>query len=189
MLGEAASYLEELEQVGGHICMGVGSDYDTMQGKEAGGYMVMAAPGIPAAANAAPSHPHQGWEGTEYMPMSHFQPRTFSSSSLPFSYNPGAGDPGHGLQDPHRGVGDSWETAPVQSCLQPLSELVREYVCIEYPAPDYTVDPLDGHLNYVDLDLVPPLEVQGDTPRARTHSYDRIQFQNDGETRVRACQV
>ncbi|KAM5261911.1 insulin receptor substrate 1-like [Hipposideros larvatus] len=189
MLGAAASYPEELEQVGGHICMGAGSDYETMQGKEAGGYMVMAAPGIPAAANAAPSHPRQGWEGTEYMPMSHFQPRSFSSSSLPFSYNPGAGDPGHWLQDPHRGVGDSCRTAGAQSCLQPLSERAGEYVCIEYPTPDCTPDPLDGHLNYVDLDLVPPLEARGDAPGASTHSYARIQFQNDGETRVRARQV
>lgn len=126
------------------------------------------------------------------MPMSHFPPGSFSLSSLPFSYKPGY--PGHWLQGPYWGIGDSWGTAGAQPCLQPPSELAGEYVYIEYPAPDYIgrgtaiPDPPDSHLNYVDLDLVPPLEAQGRAPGASTHclhSYARIQFQNDGEARVR----
>ena len=46
-------------------------------------------------------------------------------------------------------------------------------MCTEYMAQDYleTVisDPPNGHLNYIDLDLVPPLEVGGSTPRASMH--------------------
>lgn len=188
-LGAAASFPQGLEQGRGHICMGAGSDYKPIHSKVASGYMVMAAPRIPAAANAAPSHLHQGWEGTEYMPMSHFQPPSFSSSSLPFSYKPGAGDPGHWLQGPYRDAGDSWGTAGAQSCLQPPSQLAGEYVCIKYPAPEYIANPLDGHLNYVDLDLVPPLEARGDAPGDSTHSYARIQFQRDRNARVRAQRV
>ncbi|XP_032965772.1 insulin receptor substrate 1-like [Rhinolophus ferrumequinum] len=187
-LGAAASYPEGLEQGGGHIPVGAGSDYQSMQGEEAGGYMVMAAPGIPAAANTTA----QDWEGTEYMPMSHVPPGSFSLSSLPLSYKPGY--PGHWLQGPYRGIGDSWGAAGAQPCLQSPSELAGEYVYIEYPAPDYVgrgtaiPDPPDSHLNYVDLDLVPPLEAQGSAPGVSTHclhSYARIQFQNDREARER----
>lgn len=77
--------------------------------------------------------------------------------------------------------------------MQPPSELAGEYVCIEYAAADYIgmgtaiPEPPDRGLNYVDLDLVPPLEVRGHAPgaRPRPHSYARLEFQNLADTRVR----
>ncbi|XP_037363954.1 insulin receptor substrate 1-like [Talpa occidentalis] len=184
-LGAAASYPEGLERGGGYIGMGAGSDYEPMGAGEAGGYMVMAPPGLrQAAANALPHQPLQELGGTEYVPMSHFPSGSFSSSSLPRSYKPGAGEPG-----PRRGVGGNWGPAGTQPCLQLPSELAGEYVCIEYTAPKYVGTgtakpaPLDGRLNYIDLELVPPLEARGDAPGGSTLSYARIEFQKLREAR------
>lgn len=187
MLRAAASCPEGLEQGGGHVLTRAGSDYEPMGGKEASGYMAMAPPSILAAANTAPCHLHQDWKGTEYVPMSCFPPGSFSSSSLHCSFKPAARDPGHGLQGPHWDTGDRWRTAGAHPCLQPPSELAGEYVCIEYGAPDSVgtgtgiPEPPDGHLNYIDLDLVPPLGAQGDALGASKHplhSYAQIEFQN-----------
>ncbi|TEA41222.1 hypothetical protein DBR06_SOUSAS9810020, partial [Sousa chinensis] len=184
--GAAASHPEGLELGGVYITKGARSDYEPMGVSQASGYVVMATPGLPASAKAASHQLLQDGGVTEYVSMSLCAPRSFSSSFLPLSYRPGAGEPGPGLQGPHLGVGDDWGSAGAQRCLQPPSELAGEYVCIEYAAADYIgmgTDIPDGGLNYVDLDLVPPLEVQGDAPGARNrpHSYAHIEFQNLGE--------
>ncbi|EPY78520.1 hypothetical protein CB1_001052010 [Camelus ferus] len=64
--------------------------------------------------------------------------------------------------------------------------LAGEYVCIEHLGMRTAIPDLpDGSLNYVDLDLVPPLEARGDAPKTRQHlhSYARIEFQNLREAR------
>ncbi|KAM9584482.1 uncharacterized protein ACIGJ3_002915 [Trichechus inunguis] len=197
-LGAAASYPQGLERGGGYITMGARSDYEPMGGGEASGYMVMAPPGnrpgpLPAA-NPAPRSLLQDWGGTEYEPMSRFPPGSFSSSSLPRSYKPGAVEPGLGLQSTHRGVWGSLGLEEAQPRSQPLSELAGEYVRIGYAAPDYVAmgtarpKPPDRRLNYVDLDLVPSQEERGEGPAAgtyRPHSYARIAFQKLWEVSVR----
>ncbi|XP_066868241.1 insulin receptor substrate 1-like [Kogia breviceps] len=190
-LGSEASHLEGLERGGVSITKGARSDYEPMGGGQASGYVVMATPGLPASAKAASRQPLQDGGVTEYVSMSLCAPRSFSSSFLPLSYTPGAGESGPGLQSPHLGVGDEWGPAGAQRCLQPPSKLAREYVCIEYAAANYIgmgtdiPEPPDGDgsLNYVDLDLVPPLEVRGDAPgpRHRPQSYAHIEFQNLGQ--------
>uniref|UniRef100_A0A8C0D5N4 Insulin receptor substrate 1-like n=1 Tax=Balaenoptera musculus TaxID=9771 RepID=A0A8C0D5N4_BALMU len=189
-LGAAASHPEGLERGGVYITKGAGSDYEPMGGGQASGYVVMAPPGLPASAKAASRQPLQDGGVTEYVSMSLCAPRSFSSSFLPLPYRPGAGEPGPGLQGPRLGVGDDWGPAGAQRCLQPPSELAGEYVCT---AADYIrmgtdiPEPPDGGLNYIDLDLVPPLEVRGDAPgaRHRPHSYAHIEFQNLGQAQVR----
>ncbi|XP_073740229.1 uncharacterized protein [Callorhinus ursinus] len=183
----AASQPEGLERGGGYIAMGAQSDYEPMGGGEAGGYMVMAPPRLAASAPAAPHHPLQGCGGSEYVPMSRSLPGSSPSSSLPRSYELGAGGPGPSFQGPRRSIGERWGPAAAHSSLQPPSELAGEYVCIKYVAPDYLgmgsaiQEAPNGHLNYVDLDLIPPLEARGDAPgsvRNRQHSYACIEFQN-----------
>ena len=190
-LREVVSNPARLEQGGGYITMGAGSDYEPMKGGQAGGYVVMAPPGLPASTKAASRQPLQDGGVTEYVTMSCCAPRSFSSSFLPLSS--GAGEPGPGLQGVHLGIRDGWGRAGAQPCLQPPSELAGEYVCIEYAAADYIgmgtaiPEPSDQGLNYVDLDLVPPLEVRGHAPgaRSRPHSYARLEFQNLAEAGVR----
>ncbi|KAF3813952.1 hypothetical protein GH733_017984 [Mirounga leonina] len=192
----AASPPEGLERGGGYVAMGARSEYEPMGGGEAGGYMVMAPPRLAASAPAAPHYPRQGCGGTEYVPMSRFPPGSLSSSSLPCFYKLGAGEPGPSFQGPRRSIGERWGPAGAHSSLQPPSELAGEYVCIKYVAPDYLgmgtaiQEPPNGHLNYVDLDLIPPLEARGHAPgasRSRQHSYACIEFQNLREAPVRRC--
>ncbi|KAG8523730.1 Insulin receptor substrate 1 [Galemys pyrenaicus] len=189
-LGTAASYPEGLEWGGGYISMGAGSDYEPMGDGEAGGYMVMAPPGLlMAAADAVPHQPLQESRGTEYVPMSRFPPGSSSSNPQPRSYKPGARKPG-----PRCSVGGNWGLAGTQPCLQLPSELAGEYVRIEYTAPNYVATgtakpaPPDGRLNYVDLELVPPLEARGDAPGGSTLSYARIEFQKLQEVR-NSCSI
>ncbi|XP_012587068.1 PREDICTED: insulin receptor substrate 1-like [Condylura cristata] len=180
-LDAAAPYPEELEQGRGYISMGARSDYEPMGGGEAGGYMVMAPPGLGLAPPDAPHQPLQEGGGTEYVPMSRFPPGSFSSSSQPRSYKPG-------------GIGSNWGPAGTQPCRQLPSELAGEYVCIEYTAPNYVgtgaakLAPPDGRLNYIDLELVPPLEVRGDAPGSSMLSYARIEFQKLREAR-NSCSI
>ncbi|XP_027965805.1 insulin receptor substrate 1-like [Eumetopias jubatus] len=183
----AASQPEGLERGGGYIAMGAQSDYEPMGGGEAGGYMVMAPARLAASAPAAPHHPLQGCGGSEYVPMSRSLPGSSPSSSPPRSYELGAGGPGPSFQGPRRSIGERWGPAAAHSSLQPPSELAGEYVCIKYVAPDYLgmgsaiQEAPNGHLNYVDLDLIPPLEARGDAPgsvRNRQHSYACIEFQD-----------
>ncbi|XP_043771067.1 insulin receptor substrate 1-like isoform X1 [Cervus elaphus] len=191
---EAASNPVRLERGGGYITMGAGSDYEPMKGGQAGGYVVMEPPGLPASTKAASRQPLQDGGVTEYVTMSCCAPRSFSSSFLPLSS--GAGEPGPGLQGAPLSIRDGWGRAGAQPCLQPPSELAGEYVCIEYAAADYIgmgtaiPEPPDRGLNYVDLDLVPPLEVRGHAPgaRPRPHSYARLEFQNLADTRS-SCSI
>uniref|UniRef100_A0A452FYU4 Insulin receptor substrate 1-like n=1 Tax=Capra hircus TaxID=9925 RepID=A0A452FYU4_CAPHI len=184
-LGEAASNPARLERGGSYITMGAGSDYEPMKGGQAGGYVVMEPPGLPASTKAAPRQPLQDGGSTEYVTMSCCAPRSFPF--LPLSS--AAGEPGPGLQGAHLGLRGGWGRAGAQPSLQPPSELAGEYVCIEYAAADYIgmgtaiPEPPDHGLNYVDLDLVPPLEVRGHAPgaRSRPHSYARLEFQNLAE--------
>ncbi|XP_039077843.1 insulin receptor substrate 1-like [Hyaena hyaena] len=190
----AALHPGELEQGGGYVAMGARSDYEPMGGGEAGGYMVMAPPGLAASVHTPPHKQLRGCRGTEYVPMTHFLPGSFPSSSLPGSYKPGPRRQGPSFQGPPPGVGECWGLAGAHPCLQSPSELAGEYVCIKYVAQDYLgmgsaiQDPANSHLNYIDLDLVPPLEAQGDAPGSgihRPYSYARIEFQNLREVPVR----
>ncbi|XP_032315580.1 insulin receptor substrate 1-like isoform X1 [Camelus ferus] len=188
-LGAAASYPEGLEQGGGYITMGAGSDYEPMEGGQASGYMVMAPRGLLASARASPHRLLQDAGSTEYVSMSHCTPQPFSLSSIPHSYRAGA--PGPGLQGLCLGIEDSWGPAGAQPCLRPPSQLAGEYVCIEHLGMRTAIPDLpDGSLNYVDLDLVPPLEARGDAPKTRQHlhSYARIEFQNLREARS-SCNI
>lgn len=101
-----------------------------------------------------------------------------------------------GSKAPIKSIGASWGPAVAQPCLQPPSELAREYVCIKYVASNYigmdTViqNRLDGHFNYVDLNLISPLEASGHAWGPSTyhpHSYTQIECQNFREAKVRAC--
>ncbi|KAB1263093.1 Insulin receptor substrate 1 [Camelus dromedarius] len=92
------------------------------------------------------------------------------------------------------GSGELWLQAPDAMVAQSIHEtvlaamkrigdsgLAGEYVCIEHLGMRTAIPDLpDGSLNYVDLDLVPPLEARGDAPKTRQHlhSYARIEFQN-----------
>ncbi|XP_004761574.1 insulin receptor substrate 2 [Mustela putorius furo] len=194
MLAKAASHPKDLELGGGYVAMGAGSNYEPMGGGEAGGYMVMAPPGLAASAHATPHDQLQVCQGTEYVPMSRFLPGSLFSSSLPGSSELGAGESGPSFQGPRRSLGECWGPAGAHPSLQPPSELAGEYVCIKYVAPDYlgmgtaTQEPPNGRLNYADLDLIPSLEVRGDS-RNPQHSYARIEFQNLREAPVRCGQL
>uniref|UniRef100_A0A8D0VJP3 Insulin receptor substrate 1-like n=1 Tax=Sus scrofa TaxID=9823 RepID=A0A8D0VJP3_PIG len=187
MLGAAASQPEGLGRGGGYITMGARRDYVPMGDGQANSYVVMAPLGLPASAKAAPHQPPLDGGHSEYVSMSRCAPRSLFLSSLPGSYRPGAGEPETGLQSPRLRVGDSWGPTGAQPCLQPPSELAGEYVCIEYSDHVATPETPASCLNYVDLDLVPPLEAGGNAPGARhgPHSYARIEFQNSGEARGR----
>ncbi|XP_032184095.1 insulin receptor substrate 2-like isoform X2 [Mustela erminea] len=194
MLAKAASHPKDLELGGGYVAMGAGSNYEPMGGGEAGGYMVMAPPGPAASVHTTPHDQLQVCQGTEYVPMSRFLPGSLFSSSLPGSYELGAGESGPSFQGPRRSMGECWGPAGAHPSLQPPSELAGEYVCIKYVAPDYlgmgtaTQEPPNGRLNYADLDLIPSLEVRGDS-RNPQHSYARIEFQNLREAPVRRGQL
>ncbi|XP_057171204.1 insulin receptor substrate 1-like [Ursus arctos] len=190
----AASIPEDLAREGGYVAMGAGSDYELMGGGEAGDYMVMAPRGLAASAHAAPHHPLQRCGVTEYVPMSRFSRGSLSSSSLPRSYTLGVREPGPSFQGPSRSIRERWGPAGTQPSLQPPSELAGEYVCIKYVAPDYLgmgtaiQEPHNSRLNYIDLDLIPPLEARGnasETSTNRQHSYARIEFQNLRKAPVR----
>ncbi|XP_012614642.2 uncharacterized protein LOC105868385 [Microcebus murinus] len=183
-LGAAALHSKALDPGGSYINMGAGSDYEPMGGGAAGGYTVMASPGL-CPATPAPGQPLQDWGDTEYVPMNRFPPGSFSLSSLHHSYKSGAGKPGPGLRSAHRSAGGSWGLPRAQPCSLSPSELAGKHVYTEYAAPNCVgiasagPEPPDGHLNYVDLDLVPPLEARGDVPGVRKllpHSYARIEF-------------
>lgn len=145
-----------LMRAGGYIRMGARRDYELMGGGEAGGYMVMAPPG-PAA------HPlQQECVGAEYEPMSHDPP---------------------GFVSPARSCSpDGWGVLEPRPCLQPSAprgELAGEYVCIQQAISGPRGAAPDGRLNYIDLELIPPLQARGTDPgdAPSLHSYARIEFQ------------
>ncbi|XP_008578946.1 PREDICTED: uncharacterized protein LOC103596937 [Galeopterus variegatus] len=169
-LGAAALFPKGLERGKDYVTVGAGSDYEPMEDSEAGHLCGNGAPGTSATTSAAPCQPLQDWGGTKYVPMNRFLPGSFSSSSLPCSYKSRAGEPGLGLRATHCGVRGSLGLAGAQPCSLLPSELEGEYICIKYMAPDYIgigtarPQPPNSCLNYVDLDLVPPLEARGDVP-------------------------
>ncbi|XP_006971288.1 uncharacterized protein LOC102925735 [Peromyscus maniculatus bairdii] len=170
-LGPAPSY-KGLDLDGDYIAMGVRDDYVHMGGGEAGDYMWMAPPGLPPTpARVALGKSLQDSEGTEYMPMNRFLPG-------PLYYELKARDPEPGHQGFPRSIRDRWGPTEAQAHSSQRSELSGDYMYI----PDYvgmnSVKPgsLDNCLNYVDLDLVPPLEVPGAAPRESPHSYASIKF-------------
>ncbi|KAF7477503.1 Hypothetical predicted protein [Marmota monax] len=170
-LGVAASYPKESDGGAGYITMGARSDYEHMGVREADGYVVMGPSGLPLADSDTAHQTLQDWGGTEYMPMKSFPPERFSYKSKAQKPAP-----------EHSGKRDGWGPAVARPCSLPPSKLAGEYVCIKYGAPDLAekdtarLAPSDGYLNYVDLDLVPPLDVRGHGPRAGPHSYACIEF-------------
>ncbi|XP_015346197.2 insulin receptor substrate 2-like [Marmota marmota marmota] len=170
-LGVAASYPKESDGGAGYITMGARSDYEHMGVREADGYVVMGPSGLPLADSDTAHQTLQDWGGTEYMPMKSFPPERFSYKSKAQKPAP-----------EHSGKRDGWGPAVARPCSLPPSKLAGEYVCIKYGAPDLVekdtarLAPSDGYLNYVDLDLVPPLDARGHGPRAGPHSYACIEF-------------
>lgn len=161
-----------LDLGGDYITMGVGDDYVHMAGGEVGDYMLMAPPGLPpTSARVAPGKSLQDCESTEYMPMSRFSPG-------PFYYELKAKEPELGHQSAPCRVRDRWRPSEAQTCSSQLSEVSGDYMYIPDCVAMSGAKPgaLDNCLNYVDLDLVPPLEVPGAAPGESPHSYASIKF-------------
>ncbi|KAL6034925.1 hypothetical protein STEG23_029351 [Scotinomys teguina] len=170
-MGPTPSY-EELDLGGDYIVMGVRGDYMHMGGGETGDYMWMAPPGLPPTpARVALGKSLQDSEGTEYMPMNRLLPG-------PFYYELKAREPELGRQGAPCSIRDMWGPTEAQARSSQLSEPSGDYMYI----PDYvgmnSAKPgaLDNSLNYVDLDLVPPLEVPRAVPGENPHSYASIKF-------------
>ncbi|XP_052023824.1 insulin receptor substrate 1-like [Apodemus sylvaticus] len=165
---------------GDYITMGVRSDYVHMAGAEAGDYMWMAPPGLPPTpppglpstrARTGPSKQLEDSESTEYVPMNRFFPGSlYCELKAPESE---LGHPGA-----HCSIGGTWRPPVAQPRSSQGSELSGDYMYI----PDCVgtdgarLGSLDSCLNYVDLDLVPPLEVPGAAPGNSPHSYASIKF-------------
>ncbi|XP_042542657.1 insulin receptor substrate 1-like [Dipodomys spectabilis] len=80
------------------------------------------------------------------------------------------------LAPPPRGPRRSTDSArPGGPCAPSWTRLVRERGVAGVQPKAQPPTP-DSCLSYMDLDLVPPLEVRGDAPRARPHAYVRIKF-------------
>ncbi|XP_021506384.1 insulin receptor substrate 1-like [Meriones unguiculatus] len=131
-----------------------GADYLAMgvrddyvhMGAEAGDYMWMAPPG--------PAPPRQDADSAEYVPMSRLLPGPFRCEL--------------GAERGRRGARRSLRDRPAE-----LADYMFIPDCAGSGAPP---GPLDSCLNYVDLDLVPPLEVPGAAPGSSAHSYASIKF-------------
>lgn len=161
-----------LDLGGDYITMGVRNDYVHMAGGEAGDYMWMAPPGLPPTpARAGPSKQLEDCESTEYVPMNRFFPGSFY-------YELKARESELGHPGAHCSMRNRWRPTVTQPCSSQGSELSGDYMYI----PDYVgtdsarLGSLDSCLNYVDLDLVPPLEVSGAAPGNSPHSYASIKF-------------
>ncbi|EDL19247.1 insulin receptor substrate 3 [Mus musculus] len=170
-MGSTHSY-KGLDLGGNYITMGVRNDYVHMGGGEAGDYMWMAPPGLPPTpARADPNKQLEDCESTEYVPMNRFLPG-------PFYYELKARESELGHPGAHCSLRDRWRPTVAQPRSSQGSELSGDYMSI----PDYVgtdsarLGSLDSCLNYVDLDLVPPLEVPGAAPGKSPHSYASIKF-------------
>nr|XP_004666269.2 insulin receptor substrate 2-A-like [Jaculus jaculus] len=158
-LRAAASYPQELDQGESYITMRARGDYMHMGGSAVDGYMWMAPPGPTSTPDR--HQLSQDYQDIEYMPMNNF-------SSEPSSYK---SEPG--FQAATRGVGGS---------SQQLADLAGDYVYLQPGDSDCVGmgtarrEPPDNCLNYVDLDLVPPLEVRTSALKAGPHSYASIKF-------------
>lgn len=162
-----------LDLGGDYITMGVKNEYMHMGGGEAGDYMWMAPPSLPPTpARVAPGGQPQDCESAEYMPMSRLLPEPLYDEEL------SAGEPEHGCPGAHCSIRDRWGPTGTWPRSSQLSELSGDYMYI----PDYIgsssaqLGPPDSCLNYVDLDLVPPLEVPGAAPGESPHNYASIKF-------------
>ncbi|KAL1768601.1 insulin receptor substrate 1-like [Sigmodon hispidus] len=169
--GPTLSY-RGLDLDGDYITMGVRNDYVHMEGGVAGDYMWMAPPALPPTpARVAPDKSLQDCEGAEYMPMSRFLPG-------PFYYELKAREPELGPEGAPCSTRDRWGSTEAQPCSSQLSELSGDYMYIPDCVEMHSATPgsLDSCLNYVDLDLVPPLEVPGAASEDGAHSYASIKF-------------
>lgn len=175
-LGTTASHSNELDGGEGYIDMGAGDNYVHMAGGEAGGYVLMAPPGTGPTTTSAASHQDRG--ATGYVPMNSFPPGSLSCKSEPKKPKPKPRRTLCSIRDSRR-PGDTQDAQP---CPPPPSELAGEYVYIQSSATNCigmgTARPQhpNSSLNYIDLDLVPPLEALSDVPRAGQHSYAHIEF-------------
>ncbi|XP_055462644.1 insulin receptor substrate 2-like [Psammomys obesus] len=115
-------------------------------GAEAGDYMWMAPPD--------PAPPRQDGDSAEYVPMSRLLPGPFRCEL--------------GAERGRRGARRSLRDRPAE-----LGDYMFIPDCAGSGAPSGA---LDSCLNYVDLDLVPPLEVPGAAPGSSAHSYASIKF-------------
>ncbi|XP_041504490.1 insulin receptor substrate 1-like [Microtus oregoni] len=170
-MGPAPSY-KGLDLGGDYITMGVRDDYMHMAGGEVGDYMLMAPPGLPPIpARIAPGKSLQDCESTEYMPMNRLSPG-------PFYYEFKAKEPELGHRGALCSVRDRWRPTEAPTCSSQLSEVSGDYMYIPDCVGMSGAKPgsLDNCLNYVDLDLVPPLEVPGAAPGESPHSYASIKF-------------
>ncbi|XP_051017176.1 insulin receptor substrate 1-like [Acomys russatus] len=162
-----------LDLGGDYITMGVRNEYMHMGGGEAGEYMWMAPPALPPTPpRVAPGKQHQDCESAEYMPMNrllqgpcYYEELKTRESEL-------------GCRGAHCGIRDRWGPTGARTRSSQLSELSGDYMYI----PDYvgtnSAQPgsLDSCLNYVDLDLVPPLGVPGAAPGESPQNYTSIKF-------------
>lgn len=167
-MGSAPSYRGP-DLGGDYIAMGMRNDYVHMGGKAAE-YMWMAPPGLPPPTppRVDPRKEPEDCESTEYMPMNRFLPG-------PLYYEFKAREPEHGHSSAQCSIRDRWRPMVAQPRSSQGSELSGDYMYI----PDYPsarLGSLDSCLNYVDLDLVPPLEVPGAAPGNSPHSYASIKF-------------
>ncbi|XP_005080483.1 insulin receptor substrate 1 [Mesocricetus auratus] len=160
-----------LDLGGDYITMGARDDYMRMGG-EAGDYMWMAPPSLPPTpARVDPGRSLQDCENTEYVPMNRFLPG-------PFYYELKARGPELGHQGALCSVGDRWGPTEAQPRSSQLSELSGDYMYIPDCVGMSSAEPgsLDSCLNYVDLDLVPPLEVPGAASGDSPHSCGSVKF-------------
>lgn len=168
--GPTPSY-KGLDLGGDYITMGVRDDYVHMGGK-AGDYMWMAPPSLPPApARVDSGKSLQDCEGTEYVPMNRFLPGSFY-------YELKAREPELGHQGAPCSIRDRWGPTEAQPRSSQLSELSGDYMYIPDSVGMNSAKPgaLDSCLNYVDLDLVPPLEVPGAVSEDSPNSYASIKF-------------
>lgn len=149
---------------GDYITMGVRDDYVHMGGGEAGDYMWMAPPSLPPTpARAGPRKQLEDSESTEYVPMNRFFPGPLYCELK--GRESELGHPGA-----HCSIRGTWRPTATQPRSSRGSELSGDYMYI----PDCVG--ADSCLNYVDLDLVPALEVPGTAPGNSPQSYASIKF-------------
>lgn len=177
-----ASHPQGLDLGRGYITMQAGRDYEPMRGGEAssgGGYVVMAPPG---SAHNDRKHrgaaPRQDPGGPEYVPMSCFPPEPVSSFSQTPPPNSGTGELRVRVPDAHRGIGGSLGLAGAAPRRPPSAELAGDYVCIGSAGKvgGARSEHSNRCLNYVDLDLVPPLAAPSRASGTSPHSYACIEF-------------
>ncbi|GAB1290342.1 Insulin receptor substrate-3 [Apodemus speciosus] len=145
---------------GDYITMGVRNDYVHMGGGEAGDYMWMAPPSLPPTPARAGL---EDSESTEYVPMNRFFPG-------PLYCELKGRESEFGHPGTHCSIRGTWRPTVARPRSSRGSALSGDYIYI----PDCVGS--DSCLNYVDLDLVPALEVPGAASGNSPHSYASIKF-------------